>query len=262
MSLQQKRGGPGNHRRGHRSTRQAEVIPRGRFAEQVEVSGVCRLLNLIGPVVIRIEEAPTSIERDDLVAGGDDVGLEDQVHPARSPAGIGCNAVVRPYTVHVFRGPDGDDVGVVPWRLDRAVVRAPAFVALSRVVVCAGSPGVPGSADDDDASFVGGFDGLTEGVRGVAFTDGVSEGKVDDPNIEGGLVVDDPLNAGNHCADIGAALAIEYTDTDQISLRGNPVKGVSVPRSGRIRAVSGDDAGDMSAVAARVVTVAVITAGQ
>ncbi len=129
--------------------------------------------HLVGAAVLSIQHAAGVSQRDNAVAGRDQVGLEDAVAEGRPAAGISRDAVIGTRAVHRFHGADGNHIGVIAGRLDRAVVGAVAFIGERRIIGVLLTPGVARRADHHDPGLVGGFHGLAQGVCLVALTDRV-----------------------------------------------------------------------------------------
>ena len=110
------------------------------------------------------------------------------------------------------------------------------------------APVVAGRADDHDAGVPKGIHGLDQRVHRRGLVDRMAEREVDDADPVLRLVVQDPLQAGQHVGAEAAAGAVEDADGDEARLRGQ-ARHAAV---GRVAAVADEDAGHVRAVAVGV----------
>ena len=184
--------------------------------------------------MVEVEAGVARPHRDDPVARGQQVGLDDVVSGAGSTGRVARNLVAeRIVGVPVGDRADRDDLAGVARAGDRAV----AILA-----------GVPGRSNDNDPGVPEGLDRHHQRVIDHGFGDRLAERHVDHPDAIGVLVQQNPVEAGYDVGDEAFAFIVQYLDGDD-RCPGCDARVLPVGS----RAVPGDDACDV-----RPMTVAVV----
>ena len=161
--------------------------------------------------------------------------------PVDEKAGTMSSQVVS--GAHRVRRPNREDLRVVGRAGERSGVEDIAFVA--------------GGRDHEDPGLPGLLDREGERIDRVGLGRVRPVGQVDDPDVHAvvGLVLDDPVDRGDHLADVHAAVGDADLEADDPGIGGDAAEArgrrVRVRRRER-RVLAGDDAGHERPVAVRV----------
>ena len=218
----------GNDRRRHAGAAQAQVRQRGAGSAGDQRRGA-----------VDEEVAALRRERHGARARRDQVRLGVPVDVGRTARAEAADHVVGPLCRALrARATDGQHPGRVARRADAAVLRQPRRVLAE----------VAGGADHHDAGVDDALGREGQRVGPGRFVNRRAHRHVDDADVVGSVVGEDPVQRGDDVADRAVAVAVEHLQRNQVRL-GRRAAFLAV----RIVAVARDDAGDVRAVPVVVV---------
>src|SRR6266851_10122512 len=147
----------------------------------------------------------------------------------------------RPHGLH---GADRDHIWVIAGRGDRPV--AVVIVGIISAIVTGGD-------HYDDAGLPGLFRSLAQRIQGRALEDTASQRKVDDPDVILALQRDGLLNGGYNGAVGSRTILVEGPQVDDVGIRRDTPEGCVAISAAGTSSVASDDAGNMRAVAIKVI---------
>ena len=213
MTLEEQRSGAADDASRHARAGQLDAV-------------VGQLLGVLGG-----ERGPRRDRAVDAVTRSDQVGLDHEVAPGRTAAGVGGHLIVAASDgVEVVDRTGGDHQGIVARSVDRHAA-IPAAVT--------------GRGHDGQARGPGAAHGDVDRIVAEAHPGRVAQGEVDDVDAILVAVGDDPVHGRQHVGELTAAFGVEDAQHDQVGLGGQAL-------------VARDDASDVGAVAETVVGLAAI----